>query len=275
MRHGTLLAIVLGLLGMVSPMAAGQVRGAAGAPGEVKAPPPPYVNVTRADGSVVKGHLTASDPVGVTVLPPAPPGKPANEPIVIKWTDVKRVSNGLTRAKVLKQWQSDQTLKAQLCPDCKGEGRVTCATCKGTAHDPAKLPKDCPTCKGELLVDCTAPKCDKGQVRCPKHCLSLADPGWFTKDGKKWRRFPEKGGYYDVSEAHVGQIVVADRDGRKSTVPCPVCGGKTTIDCTVCHGTGKIACPTCSKNDSAPKCPDCDGGMQICKTCAGTGMPKQ
>jgi hypothetical protein len=78
-----------------------------------------------------------------------------------------------------------------------------------------------------------------------------------------------------VSEAHVGQIVVADRDGRKSTVVCPVCGGKTTIDCPICHGTGKVACPTCSKNDSAPKCPDCDGGMQICKTCAGTGMPKQ
>jgi len=126
-----------------------------------------------------------------------------------------------------------------------------------------------------LLVDCPVPKCDKGQVRCPRPCLKLTDPGWFTKDGKKWRRFPEKGGFFEVSEGHAGEIVVTDKEGRKSTVPCPLCGGKTTVDCAVCHGAGKVPCPTCSKNDAAPKCPDCDKGLQICKTCEGAGISKR
>jgi len=275
MRQGILIGFVIGLIGAMSAMALAQARRAPTAPAEVKPPPAPYVNVTRTDGTVVKGHLTASDPAGVTVVPPSPPGKDANEPVVIKWPDVTKVSNGLTRAKVLEQWRGDQTLRGQLCADCKGDGRVVCVTCKGTAHDPAKLPKDCATCKGELLVDCPVPKCDKGQVRCPRPCLKLTDPGWFTKDGKKWRRFPEKGGFFEVSEGHAGEIVVTDKEGRKSTVPCPLCGGKTTVDCAVCHGVGKVPCPTCSKNDAAPKCPDCDKGLQICKTCEGAGISKR
>jgi hypothetical protein len=274
----TLGVVVFGLVGVWCALAAGQARngGAAATPpggaGTPKPAPLPFVTVTKTDNTVVKGNLTASDPAGVTVVAPAPPGKPANEPVVVKWPEVAKVSNGLTRRKVVDQWRVEH--KEQLCETCRGEGTNVCATCKGTVHDPAKLPKDCATCKGELLVDCKGPKCDKGQIPCPKPCLKPTDGGWFSKDGGKWRRFPEKGGFFEVSDHHLGQIVVADKDGRKSTVPCPSCGGKMTVDCPVCHGAGKVACPTCAKNDAAPKCPDCDQGRQVCKTCEGTGMRK-
>lgn len=259
-------------------LALGQARNArtpgAGGTVEPKPVPPPYLVITKLDGSQVKGHLVASDPGSVTVRPPAPPGKPQNEPVAVKWAEIKTVSNGLTRQKVLGQWRVEHA--GELCDTCKGEGMVVCATCKGTLHDPAKLDKNCPTCKGELLVDCKAPRCDKGKVPCPKPCLKLTDAGWFDRGGEKWRRFPEKGGFYEVSEHHVGQLVVTDKDGRKSTVPCPTCGGTAQIDCPVCHGTAKMPCPVCKKNDAAGACPDCGGkGLQACKTCAGTGMRAQ
>lgn len=95
------------------------------------------------------------------------------------------------------------------------------------------------------------------------------------KGDQKWRRFPEKGGFFEVSEHHVGEVVVF-KDGRGSTEPCPTCGKAGKVDCPTCHGTGKVPCATCSKNDAAPKCPDCDAkGRQPCKTCDGTGMKKQ
>jgi len=160
------LFIAVGVIGGLSVLALGQARNAAArppvTPAEPKPPPPPFVAVTKTDGSIVKGLLTASDPGALTLTPPAPPGQAANDPVVIKWPEITKVSNGLTRQKVLDQWKSER--KDQLCADCKGEGAVLCATCKGTAHDPAKLPKDCATCKGELLVDCKAPRCDKGQI---------------------------------------------------------------------------------------------------------------
>jgi hypothetical protein len=268
--------VVFGLVGVWCAWAAGQARNAGGParnPAEPKPPPVPFVTVTKADNTVVKGNLTASDPTGVTVTPPTPPGKPPSEPVVIKWAEVAKVSNGLTRRKVVDQWKGEK--KELLCDTCRGEGTQVCVTCKGTAHDPAKLPKDCGTCKGELLVDCKAPKCDKGQIPCPKPCLKLTDPGWVERpDGHKWRKFPEKGGFFEVSSDHVGQIVVADKDGRKSTVPCTTCGGTTKVECPTCHGAAKLACPTCSKNEAAPKCPDCKLGLQVCAKCEGTGMLK-
>jgi hypothetical protein len=124
-------------------------------------------------------------------------------------------------------------------------------------------------------MDCKAPRCDHGQVPCPNRCLKLTDPGWITKsDGKKWRRFPIKGGYFEASEAHVGELVLI-KDNNGSTEPCPTCGKTTKVDCPTCHGTGKVPCAECSKNTAAPKCPDCDKGRQACKTCEGTGMKKQ
>ena len=278
MRTILLTLIAIGVVGGLTAFTMAQARNApnrqpAVTPAEPKPPPPPFVSVTKADGSIVKGLLTASDPAAVTLTPPAPPGQAANDPVVIKWPEITKVSNGLTRKKVLDQWKGEH--KDQLCADCKGEGTVLCATCKGTAHDPAKLPKDCATCKGELLIDCKAPRCDKGQIPCPKPCLKLTDPGWITKpDGTKVRRFPQKGGNFEVTDQHVGELIVAAKDGTKSTIPCPTCGKTGKIDCPTCHGAGKIPCPTCSKNDAVPKCPDCENGRQICKTCEGAGIKK-
>jgi hypothetical protein len=265
------LAIVAAVCCFSSPQAPAQVRKPP-TPAEPKPPALPFVTVTKTDGTQTKGLLVASDPASITLRAPSPPGKPENEPFAVKWADVSKVSNGLSRQKVVAQWKVDK--KDQLCTDCKGDGAVVCATCKGTLHDPAQLNKDCPTCKGELLMDCKAPRCDKGQIPCPNRCLKLTDPGWFMKNGEKWRRFPERRGFFEVSEHHVGEIVVT-KDGRSSTEPCPTCGKTTKVDCPTCHGTGKVPCGECSKNTAAPKCPDCDKGRQPCKTCDGTGMKKQ
>ena len=269
MSRMTVILVAVGLIGWFGGWAGGQARNTT----EPKPAPPPYIVVTKTDGTLVKGQLTASDPGALTVTPPAAPGKPANDPVVIKWAEVSKVSNGLTRAKVLEQWKGEH--KDQLCEACKGAGTVACATCKGTQHDPAKLPKDCGTCKGELLVDCKAPKCDKGQVPCPRPCLKLTDGGWITKpNGLKYRHFPIKDGYYEVSEHHLGELVVNDKEGKKTVIPCPTCGTAGKVDCPTCHGEAKVPCPTCSKNDVAPKCADCDKGRQPCKSCEGTGVRK-
>jgi hypothetical protein len=254
------------------PTPPGGQRRAPAPAAEPKPPAPPYVTVTKTDGTTAKGLLVASDPASITLRAPSPPGKPENEPFSLTWSEVTRVSNLLTRQKVLQQWQAEK--KDQLCADCKGEGAQLCATCKGTQHDPAKLTKDCAECKGELLVDCKAPKCDHGQIPCPNRCLKLTDAGWFMKGAEKWRRFPEKGGFFEVSEHHVGELPVL-KGGRYSLEPCPTCGKTTKVDCPTCPGAGKVACNTGTKNTAAPKCPDCDKGRQPCKTCEGTGMKKQ
>lgn len=122
---------------------------------DAKPPAPPYVTVTKTDGTQATGLLVATDPGAIKLRAPSPPGKPENEPFSVKWSGISKVSTGLTRQKVLDQWKVEK--RDQLCNDCKGEGSLVCPTCKGTLHDPAKLDKACSTYKGELLMDCKAP----------------------------------------------------------------------------------------------------------------------
>lgn len=242
-------------------------------PGQPPAPPPPYVVVTRIDKSQIKGHLVASDLETISVREPAPPTQAPNDPVVIPWTEVSKVSNGLTRQKVIDKWKVEQPDK--LCETCKGQGVNTCETCKGTAHDPAAL-KGCKTCGGKLLVTCKAPGCREGKIRCPNRCIKPDDPGWITRaDGSKFRRLKVKDNVQELTENNIGEIIVIKKLGEPPTLePCPTCGKTGKLDCPTCKGAAKVPCPTCVANTTAPKCPDCEKGATPCKTCEGTGMKK-
>ena len=237
-----------------------------------RTPVVPLVTVVKLDGTSVRGSIVTVDPDQVT-LTPAPKTGPAatapSENLVIEWKEIKSVSNGMTAAKALAAWK--ETHGTELCGSCHGERTLACATCKGTAHDPASG-KDCKTCKGELLVDCKAPKCKEGKIPCPKPCLKLSEGRWYTKDGKRWRDFPIPGkGTYSISEGHLGQLIDTKNGGHGEM--CPTCGGKSVADCATCKGFGKIPCATCTSRKDAAACPaNCDHGRTKCETCKGTGL---
>jgi hypothetical protein len=231
--------------------------------------PPPFVVVTKTDGTQVKGQLASVDAKGIS-LRPITKGVPDENTIDVPWTEVKVTSNGLTRAKAIAANRTEH--KDIICTDCAGEGMKTCATCKGTAHDPEAL-KDCATCKGELLVDCKAPKCDKGKIPCPAPCLKLTAGPWIMKpDGKRWKKVPVKGGYGDISENHLGELWEKNKDGEYVNRPCPTCEHTGLVNCPKCEGKGNTPCPTCSANDKAPACKDCDKGKKSCEVCKGAGV---
>ena len=69
-----------------------------------------------------------------------------------------------------------------------------------------------------------------------------------------------------------------------TTVACRNCGGLGS--CSECNGTGRVACPYCDDgyvatdywgyNDepfqSVEPCDYCDGGVQACADCGGSGL---
>ena len=233
-------------------------------------PQPPLVTVTKTDGSLVRGRLASSDPKSLSIVPTVKGGAPG-DPIEVPWTEVKTVSHGLTQQRAIDQWK--RAHPEDRCGDCHGDGTTVCATCKGTGRAPSTA-ADCPTCHGELLVACTAPKCDHGKVPCPAPCLKLSEGKWTLKpDGKRWRRFPSRrGGFAEVSDGHLGQIVEIKNGEPQPPVHCPTCQGEQKIDCPTCHGTQKAPCPDCTKAATQSPCPDCKKGQVDCKTCAGTGL---
>ena len=252
------------------PLVLAAQRAARTTPGAPATPPAaPFVTVTKTDGSTVRGRLASSDPKSLSVVPVVR-GAPG-DPVEVPWSEVKTVSNGLTRERAIDQWK--RTHPEDRCDDCKGQGAAPCATCKGTGRDVASA-ADCPTCHGELLVACTAPKCDHGKVPCPAPCLKLTEGKWTLKpDGKRWRRFPKRGGgYVEISDGHLGQIVEVKDGVPQFPVPCPTCQGEQKIDCPTCHGTEKASCPDCTKAAAESPCPNCKKGQVDCKTCAGTGL---
>ena len=247
-----------------------QARPAANAQRPAAPKLPPIINVVKTDGSVVRGQFAGADHDGVS-LRLIVSGKPAADPTLIKWAEIKSTSNGLTRQKAIDQWKTDH--KDELCSGCKGDRLVTCQTCKGVGHDPAAS-KDCKTCGGELLADCKAPKCEQGKIPCPKPCLKATDAGWVKKpDDKRWRTFGNARHSINVSDGHLGQLVVL-KDDQWQVLPCETCGQTTKVDCPTCHGKAKMPCPTCKANKSAPDCASCEEGLEPCKTCAGTGLRK-
>src|SRR5678816_1160730 len=74
----------------------------AAAPREKSAATPrqPTITVTTKDGKTVRGTLENADPEHVTVKP-----SPKGEPVELPWSDITRVSNGLTREKVIEQYK--------------------------------------------------------------------------------------------------------------------------------------------------------------------------
>lgn len=241
-----------------------------------KPDPPPVVVVKKNDGTSVQGQLTASDGEHLTIQPADAKG--AGKPIEVAWSDVKSVSNGLTRQLALLTWKGQH--RAELCETCHGDRRVECERCKGTGHDPASS-KECKTCHGELLVDCPDKNCKDGKIPCPGPCLKLSEGNWVKSeaDGKLWRTFPMKdGGSFRFSQGHVGEVVIMPKDlpGRPHqsarTVPCEICGKTGFITCPTCGGDHKVACPTCKADKSAADCASCEGGTVACKTCGGTGL---
>jgi len=258
----------------ILPLIAFCLLAAAAPPNAPATKPAPLVIVTKADNTIVRGLLVASDPDDVTLQPPPKSDKTPSDPITVNWNDIKRISNGLTQAKALEQWKTEHA--AELCDQCHGDRMLTCPTCKGTGKDPASA-KDCKTCGGAMQVKCKAPKCDNGKIPCPKPCLKLTEGHWYKKpDGLMWRNLPANrdGTYMYVSEHHLGQLIVT-KDGRTDLgETCPTCGGTTKIDCPECHGAGKVPCPTCKTNQALPKCADCDDGKIKCKACGGTGLKK-
>lgn len=236
--------------------------------------PPPIVTVIQNDGSTVRGTISSIDPRNVVIQPLAKPKETPPPAVTISWKEIKSVTNGMTQKRMLAQWKKEHP--EQLCETCKGELTVRCDVCKGTMHDPASA-KDCKTCGGELLIDCKAPQCDHGKVPCPAPCLKLTQGTWVKKeDGLRWRKLTGSGGYTaEVSEHHLGELVVFHRDAAPELKKCPTCNGTTKADCPTCQGTGLVPCPECLARKAAPPCPNhCDKGRVPCPVCDGVGLKK-
>src|SRR5690349_11111261 len=84
----------------------------------------PIVTVIQNDGSTARGRLTGIDVDHLTLTPPVTTTDPSPQPVTLSWADVKSVSNGLTRAKVLDDWRKEHY--ADLCPTCLGMRTLSC-----------------------------------------------------------------------------------------------------------------------------------------------------
>ncbi len=216
----------------------------------------PVVAIKKADGSVVRGQLVASDGAKVTVKPAE--GKTFGEPVNVAWADVKSVGNGLTRQKAVAVWKIEH--KGQLCDDCHGEALANCDVCKGTGHAPESS-ADCKTCKGGMTIACTHPKCEGGKIPCPAPCF------------KKGGVYKMKGGYtVTVSDGHIGEVVKVEKGEMKGPVACGVCERTAKVVCPTCNGSDLLPCPTCKAKKAAADCTSCEGGAVECATCGGSGL---
>ena len=227
---------------------------------------PHRVIIFKNDGKSVSGDLTELTPGAVTIKP-----SPKAEPVSVLWKDIKRLSDGTTRQKVLDDWRANHP--ELLCDTCKGDGEVACTTCKGSGVDPAQA-KPCEKCNGTgVLGKCTQCKGVK-TIPCPNNCLKESSfTGPKGPDGKRWLHLKKGTFTIDVSDAHIGQVVSL-KNGQPDISVCPVCQGKSIITCPTCHGTGDQACPTCHGSGKVgPACNDCKGSGKIeCKDCNGTGV---
>jgi len=227
---------------------------------------PVIVTVTKNDGTTARGNFVSADPNGVTLRASA-----KADPTVVSWTQIKRVSNGITRPQVLKQWQKDHP--EDVCADCHGVGSTLCATCHGTGFDQAHLEK-CDKCGGDGVIG-YCKHCVNGKVDCPAPCLKLSQGRWFLKeDGLRWRTFQgSSGGGWQISERHLGQLIVVNNGDPSPGPTCPTCNGTTKVDDPNCGGTGMIICDKCSfAGVVGPPCSDCKDGAIACKTCKGDGV---
>ncbi len=229
------------------------------------------VIVTHA-GKTIKGELVDADENHLRYKP-----NPKTDEIAsIDWTDIKRVSNGITRQKVIDDIK--KLLPDRVCDPCHGDGKLDCSKCHGTGVDPASA-MDCDQCKGvSTLGKC--PKCKEGKIPCTERCIKHASFEGKPKDaeGKRWMRVKHtKGnGYTNISDAHIGEIYVFNNDGSVNLLgKCAICDGTALIQCTLCKGKATRDCPKCIAGKTGPACSDCKEGKVECKDCSGVGLKKK
>ena len=116
---------------------------------------------------------------------------------------------------------------AKVCPTCKGEKKIQCETCYGTAE----VIKNCEKCDGSGF-DLPCSRC-RGTGRSPEHvgiCYMCSGSGSKIKGGRSWQWFA--GG------------------------PCPECMG---------HRQLRYKCSKCINGEE--ECPTCDGKGYTCSVC--------
>lgn len=235
-------------------------------------PKPAKLTVVQNDKKAVAGELMQVTPADITVKPGAPKGTEPT-PVVIPWKNVKSVSNGLTRQKVVDLWKTIR--RERLCDTCHGDGATKCDTCKGSGVDPAQA-TPCDKCKGAGSVGKCLNKCVDGKSPCPETCLKASQFASLPvqPDGKKHKTFKNKdGSSLWWSEGHVGELVALENGVWVNKGKCPTCAGSSQVICPTCHGTAVRDCPACKgAGATGPACAACKGGKLECGTCSGTGL---
>src|SRR5687768_2916546 len=87
-----------------------------------KPPKRPMVMVSCKDGTTVRGTIESADPERIVVK-----AVPKGETVEVPWDNITRVSNGLTREKVIAQYRKEHP--EHICKDCGGDGMAACASC--------------------------------------------------------------------------------------------------------------------------------------------------
>ena len=224
------------------------------------------VIVTLNDGKKQIGELVQCD--GDKIVVRDADGKDATIP----WTDIKRMSNGLTAEKAAARWREQNADK--VCPTCHGDKVTACPQCKGSGKG-ANAKVKCRTCLGTGVAKCTAKGCKDGKVDCPSTCLKLSEGTWEVGEGGlRWRKFTGADGSWATwSERHLGQLIVMEDGKPVNKGQCPTCKGTMKVECTGCKGTGKATCPDCKGDKEVPApCAACKGGKVVCAACKGTGL---
>jgi len=224
------------------------------------------VIVTEKDGKKkVIGELVSADGDKVVVKPED------EENVELKWSDIQKVSNGLTQVVAAQRWKALNADK--VCPTCHGDRVIACPKCGGTGKD-AVAKALCKNCNGTGQAKCTVKSCVNGMCDCPGQCLKLSEGNWeFGQEDLRWRKFTYPGGWASWSERHLGQIIAYEDGKPVNKGVCPQCNGTTKIKCLLCTGSGKIVCPVClGSKEVAAACAVCQNGKVTCPTCKGTGV---
>lgn len=232
------------------------------------------VMLTPTDGKAISGELIKANRDQVVLK--VGEGDAANE-TVFSWDKIKKISNGLTREKILQEWAKENPEK--VCADCKGEGKVICPKCNGKSFLVDQEKVACTKCAGTGLMPCSNFACKLGKIPCDGDCLKPTEGNWVKgKDNLLWRRFVYPGGFAEWSEHHYGEVIKMQAGRPVNLGKCPKCQGTLKMNCPVCGGKVTIACTACKGTKMmVPNCPDCKDGKIVCPSCKGTGekAPKQ
>jgi len=208
-------------------------------------------------------------------------GAAPGDTMTIPWTDV-RSFNGQLPEQVLADMR--KALADRLCPVCGGGAIVTkCERCRGTGRISDKT-MPCPACKGTGKGPCRAPGCKGGRVPCSGPCIKRSEGDWEPWPGHgvarvwRWKDASGKERLTRLGEEHIGEVWEFTGTKVVSRGRCELCKGTGSAPCKVCGGTGKGECAECRGTGVVPDlrssrpCPDCRGGIVICKACGGTGI---